>query len=151
MYKKILVPIDGSPTSKRGLTEAMRLAKHPKSRLRLIHVVGLFIPTPKLAGRPYCGDVQKFLRETGSRILKQTLARVRKRGFAADALMFEIVTGSVASEIVKQAKKWRADIIVIGTHGRRGVLRLVMGSDAEEVVRTSPVPVLLVRPKRSGH
>ena len=151
MYKKILVPIDGSPTSKRGLTEAIRLAKHHKSRLRLIHVVGFFISTPKLAGRPRLGDVQKFLRESGRRILKQAVARARKGGVAADALMVEIVAGSVASEIVKQARKWRAEIIVIGTHGRRGARRLVMGSDAEAVVRTSPVPVLLVRPKRSGH
>jgi nucleotide-binding universal stress UspA family protein len=50
---------------------------------------------------------------------------------------------------VRQAKKWRADLIVIGTHGRRGVSRLVMGSDAEQIVRTSPVPVMLVRGKKS--
>jgi len=51
----------------------------------------------------------------------------------------------VADVILKQAKKTRADLIVMGTHGRRGVARLVMGSDAEGVVRGAPVPVLLVR------
>ena len=75
---------------------------------------------------------------------------MRKHGLSVDSVMFEIVGGHAADIIVAQAKKWRADIIVIGTHGRRGLRRLVMGSDAEEVVRTSPVPVLLVRPKRSG-
>ena len=54
----------------------------------------------------------------------------------------------VADIIVQQARKLRADAIVIGTHGRRGISRMVMGSDAEEVVRTSPIPVVLVRGKK---
>ena len=61
--------------------------------------------------------------------------------------MIESFGGRAAEFIVAQAKKWGADLIVLGTHGRRGVKRLVMGSDAEQVVRTSPVPVLLVRAK----
>jgi len=151
MYKKILVPIDGSPTSKRGLAEAIRLAKYHKARMRLIHVVDVFIVTPTFESGRYVDDIQKSFREDGRRLLKKAEALVRKHGLAVDSVMFEIVGGHAADIIVAQAKKWRADIIVIGTHGRRGVLRLVMGSDAEEVVRTSPVPVLLVRPKRSGH
>jgi nucleotide-binding universal stress UspA family protein len=51
----------------------------------------------------------------------------------------------VADVIVENAKKWRADLIVMGTHGRRGITRVVMGSDAEGVVRNTPVPVLLIR------
>jgi nucleotide-binding universal stress UspA family protein len=61
------------------------------------------------------------------------------------SVLVEKFIGPVAEIIVSQAKKQRADLIVIGTHGRRGVTRLVMGSDAEGVVRRSPVPVLLVR------
>jgi nucleotide-binding universal stress UspA family protein len=57
----------------------------------------------------------------------------------------EIVGGPAADVIVREAKKQRADLIVLGTHGRRGMRRLVLGSDAEQVVRMSPVPVLLVR------
>ncbi len=151
MYKKILVPIDGSPTSKRGLTEAIRLAKHHKARVRLIHVVDVFIVTPTLESGRYVDDIQKSFREDGRRLLDKAEALVRKHGLPVDSVMFEIVGAQAAEIIVAQAKKWRADIIVIGTHGRRGVLRLVMGSDAEQVVRTSPVPVLLVRPKRSVH
>jgi nucleotide-binding universal stress UspA family protein len=56
----------------------------------------------------------------------------------------------VADIIIQQARKQRADAIVIGTHGRRGLSRLVMGSDAEEVVRTAPVPVTLVREQGRG-
>ncbi|MBI1989099.1 MAG: universal stress protein [Betaproteobacteria bacterium] len=148
MYQKILVPIDGSPASKRGLTEAIRLAKYHKARVRLIHVVDVFIVTPTLESGRYVDEIQKSFRDAGRRLLKDAEALVRKHGITVDSVMFEIVGAHAAGIIVEQAKKWRADIIVIGTHGRRGVLRLVMGSDAEEVVRTSPVPVLLVRPKR---
>jgi len=151
MYKKILVPIDGSPTSKRGLSEAIRLAKYHKARVRLIHVVDVFIVTPTLESGPYVDDIQKSFREDGRSLLKNAEALVRRHGITVDSVMFEIVGAHAADIIVAQAKKWRADIIVIGTHGRRGLRRLVMGSDAEEVVRTSPVPVLLVRPKRSSH
>ena len=151
MYQKILVPIDGSSTSRQGLSEAIRLAKYHKARVRLIHVVDVFIVTPTLEGGPYVDDIQKSFREDGRRLLEKAEALVRKHGITVDSVMFEIVGAQAAEIIVEQARKWRADIVVIGTHGRRGLRRLVMGSDAEEVVRTSPVPVLLVRPKRSGH
>ena len=150
MYKKILVPIDGSPASKRGLIEAIRLAKYHKARVRLIHVVNEFIVAPTLESGRYVDEIQKSLREDGRRLLVKAEALVRKHGITVDSVMFETVGGPAAVTIVAQAKKWRADIIVIGTHGRRGVRRLVMGSDAEQVVRTSPGPVLLVRPKRAG-
>jgi nucleotide-binding universal stress UspA family protein len=61
--------------------------------------------------------------------------------------MIESFGGRAADFIVEQARKWRADLIVLGTHGRRGVRRLVMGSDAEQVIRATRVPVLLVRSK----
>jgi nucleotide-binding universal stress UspA family protein len=150
MYKKILVPIDGSHTSKQGLAEAIRLAKVHKARLRLIHVVDVFIVTPTFESGRYVDDIQKSFRDDGRRRLKTAEALGRKHGLTVDSVMFETVGARAADIIVEQAKKWRADLIVIGTHGRRGVRRLVMGSDAEEVVRTSPVPVLLVRPKRSS-
>lgn len=62
-----------------------------------------------------------------------------------ETVLLETLGHRVAELIIKQAKKWRADVIVLGTHGRRGLARVLMGSDAEIVVRESPVPVLLVR------
>jgi nucleotide-binding universal stress UspA family protein len=59
--------------------------------------------------------------------------------------MLEYVGGRAADLILEDAKKWSADLIVMGTHGRRGVRRLVLGSDAEQILRLSPVPVLMVR------
>jgi nucleotide-binding universal stress UspA family protein len=85
------------------------------------------------------------LRDGGRQILGAAQAKLRKQRMDAKSVLVENIARSVADIIVEQAKKWRADLIVIGTHGRRGVSRLVMGSDAEGVVRTSPVPVLLVR------
>ena len=146
MYKKILVPLDGSRTSKQGLEEAIGLARHHKAQLRLIHVVDVFVVTPTLEGGSYVDDIQETFRASGKRLLARAAALAHKRGLKADTVMFETIGGRAADVIIAQAKKWRADIIVIGTHGRRGLNRLVMGSDAEQVIRSSPVPVLTVRP-----
>ena len=145
MYRKILVPLDGSHTSKMGLKEAIRLARNQKATLRLIHVVDELVVMPSTEGAIYLGDMLEVLREAGKRILRDAEAQVRKQGLKAQSLMLETVGARAADLVVRQAKKWGADIIVLGTHWRRGVRRLVMGSDAEEIVRTASVPVLLVR------
>jgi len=145
MYRKILVPVDGSQASKTGLKEAIRLAKNQKATLRLMHVVDELVVMPSTEGAIYIGDMLEGLREAGKGILKAAQAQVRKHGLKAQSLMLETVGARAADLVVRQAKKWGADIIVLGTHGRRGVRRLVMGSDAEEIVRTASVPVMLVR------
>ena len=148
MYKRILVPIDGSHTSTLGLGEAIKLAKDQKAKLRLIHVVEELILTGGPDGSAdYSGNLLESLIEGGKSILKTAEALVRKHHLSAESVMLEHFGGQAASLIVEDAKKWKADLIVLGTHGRRGIRRLVMGSDAEEIVRTSPVPVLLVRSK----
>jgi nucleotide-binding universal stress UspA family protein len=70
---------------------------------------------------------------------------VQASGLESESVILETAGGRAADAIVAEAKAWGADLIVLGTHGRRGARRLVMGSDAEEIVRTTPVPVLLVR------
>jgi nucleotide-binding universal stress UspA family protein len=87
----------------------------------------------------------KELRERGQTILNDAASSARKQGVEADTDTVETPLGPVGAAIVEYAERWPADLIVLGTHGRRGVRRLVMGSDAEYVVRTTPVPVLLVR------
>jgi len=149
MYKKILVPLDGSPASRSGLTEALLLAKQNKSTVRLVHVVGFFIGTPALAGG-VVEDIPKALHRSGERILKNAEALARRHRIAADSVMLDTLGGRPAEVIVEQAKKWRADLIVIGTHGRRGFSRLALGSEAEKVVRASPVPVLVVHPRKTS-
>jgi len=146
MYKRILVPIDGSPTSELGLAEAMKLAKNPRTYLCLLHVVDERILAQNIdVGASAVDSLLESLRTGGQQILDKAQARLHKQRLKAKAVLVENIARSVADLIVEQARKWRADLIVIGTHGRRGISRLVMGSDAEVVVRTSPVPVLLVR------
>ena len=145
LYKRILVPVDGSPTSLRGLKEAMRIAKDGGGKLWLLHVVDELYAVATPEAGMYMNDMIEGLRKSGKRILAKAEARVRASGISVGTLMPEIVGGPAASEIVRQAKKVRADLIVLGTHGRRGLKRLALGSDAEQVLRNASVPVLVIR------
>lgn len=147
MYRRILVPIDGSQTAALGLAEAIRMAKNQHARLRLVHVVDEFALTQNYDGMALTNADQLIdsLRESGRRTIERAVALARKHGVKAESAMFESLSGRVSEQILGEAKKWRADLIVMGTHGRRGVNRLVLGSDAEVVLRSTPVPVLLVR------
>jgi nucleotide-binding universal stress UspA family protein len=145
MYKKLLVPVDGSETSLRGLGEAIRLAKNQNATLRLLHVVHDFLVAGGHGAAVYTTQLRKDLCERGEEILKDAAGIARQQGVEGETKLVETPSGSVGAMIVEHAEKWPADLIVIGTHGRRGIRRLVMGSDAEYVVRTTPVPVLLVR------
>lgn len=145
MYKKILLPVDGSETSLLGLAEAIRLAKDQKAALRLLHVVHDFLVAGGHGAAVYTSQLRKDLREHGEAILKDAAAIARQQGVDAETMLVETPGGWVGAMIVEEAERWPADVMVLGTHGRRGIRRLVMGSDAEYVVRTTPVPVLLVR------
>jgi nucleotide-binding universal stress UspA family protein len=145
MYQRILVPVDGSHTSTLGLQEAIRIAIDQRARLRLVHVVDELVVAQNFEGYINTGDLLDALRDAGKKALANALAMTRKHDLKAEASMFESLGGRIAEVIVKEAKKWRADLIVMGTHGRRGVTRMVLGSDAEAILRTTPVPVLLVR------
>jgi len=93
----------------------------------------------------YAGDVIPLMKEAGEKILEQARTLVAASGVKVDTLLFDSLATRVSDTVVEQAKAWDADLIVIGTHGRRGVKRLMLGSDAEQIVRMAPVPVLLVR------
>jgi len=151
MYRKIFVPIDGSAASNLGLKEAIKLAKAQGAKLRLFHLVDEYVAVSSMDGVTLdTGDLLDILRQTGRKILAKAEAQARRSGLKPESLMLESFGGRAADFIVQQAKKWGADLIVLGTHGRRGVKRLVLGSDAEQVIRTTPVPVLLVRAKDTG-
>lgn len=93
----------------------------------------------------YIEKVLAGLRETGKKVLAKAEAEVQRHGIMPESVFVETVGRPVAEVITEQARKWRADLIVLGTHGRRGIRRLVMGSDAEGVVRSTRLPVLLIR------
>lgn len=145
VYRKILVPIDGSATSTRGLIEAIELAKDQGAALRLVHVLDERILGLGAEAVVYLGNTADLLRETGEQLVAKAQAAAQASGLSPESAVLEITGGRAAEAIVAEAKRWQADLIVLGTHGRRGATRLVMGSDAEEIVRTAPAPVLLLR------
>lgn len=146
MYKRILVPVDGSRTAERGLDEAIRLAKAHRARLVLLHVVDESVIAQSVdAGAAMIDSILASLRESGRAILDKAAAKARRRGLRPQSILVEKVVAAVADVIVRQATRLRAQLIVMGTHGRGGLKRVVMGSAAEGVVRESPVPVLLLR------
>lgn len=144
-YRRILVAVDGSPAAAKGLREAIRLAAEQGAQLSILHVVDQFYAFAPLDGMAPGVDLVPSFREGGKRVLSKAQAAAAKQGVKAKVVMRETVGGPAADAIVREAKKQRADLVVLGTHGRRGVRRLVLGSDAEQVVRTASVPVLLVR------
>jgi nucleotide-binding universal stress UspA family protein len=87
--------------------------------------------------------------QAGKTILENARAVAQAEGLEAAVVLHENFTGRVADLIVDEARKWRAEVIVMGTHGRRGVRHAVLGSDAEAVVQRAEVPVLLVRSTRA--
>ena len=145
MYGKILVPVDGSETSKRGLTEACRLAKELGAIVRCLFVIDEHYLTANYMGFMYLPDLIDKLRDNGKEILDAASEQARMSGVKVESVLRESAEHRVSGMILDQAKTWGADLIVMGTHGRRGLSHLALGSDAESVVRNSPVPVLLVR------
>jgi nucleotide-binding universal stress UspA family protein len=146
MYKHILAPIDGSAASQRGLQEAIALALDQHAALRLLFVVDASMASlDPSAVRAY--DVLcDALRQTGEAVLERGRQLALDAGTQAQTILRETTGHRVAAAIVTEAKKSECDLIVMGTHGRRGINQLVLGSDAEMVIKTSPVPVLLTRP-----
>ncbi|MDY6944265.1 MAG: universal stress protein [Pseudomonadota bacterium] len=145
MINKILVPVDGSPTAMRGLAEAIALAKQVNGTLRILHSVDELLMTDVPLGTDYYNQWVEEMRARGRKILREAQAFCRKRDIDAEAVLAETRGRRAADIINDQAMQWPADLIVMGTHGRRGINRLVMGSDAELVLRSSPIPVMLVR------
>jgi nucleotide-binding universal stress UspA family protein len=145
MYQRILVPVDGSDTAKRGLQEAILLSKALGAQMRLVHIVDdsalALNPETGIAAAPLVADFA----EGGKEILMEARTMAAAQGVDAETVLHENFTGRVADLIVDEARKWRADLIVMGTHASGGIRHAVMGSDAETVLHGAEVPVLLVR------
>lgn len=147
MYRRILVPVDGSVISTLGLRHAIALAKSQRARLRVLNVLDEKLIVPALGGYSEA-DVKAILSgmsAAGRDAVEDAAALASKSGVKPETAVVEGRGRLVSEVIVGDAKRWRADLIVMGTHGRRGFNRLLMGSDAERVLSDAPVPVLLVR------
>jgi nucleotide-binding universal stress UspA family protein len=121
------------------------LAKEQGGELRLVHIVDELTVTDYYGAGLYIDDLIQSMRENGRKILDGAESIARQQGVAPQRVLLESAGRAVVDSVLEQAKEWPADLIVMGTHGRRGIRRLALGSDAEQILRSSPCPVLLVR------
>jgi nucleotide-binding universal stress UspA family protein len=141
MYRRILIPVDGSTPSDAALVEALRFAHEQGARVRLVYICEPLQYI--LAEGPV--DLSTEVRRQGEVIISAATAKARKAAVAAEAALLETADRRVEEAIVNEARTWGADLIAMGTHGRRGFEHLVLGSVAEGVLRRATVPVLLLR------
>jgi len=146
MYKRILVPTDGSETANKALVAALQIARDSGGRVRIIHVIEemAYLTGYEQYGG-YSGELISAMRETGNKVLNDAMAIAQAAGVEADNLLFDNFGERLGEVLANTAKQWDADLIVVGTHGRRGIGRMLLGSGAEQILRLAPVPVLVIR------
>jgi nucleotide-binding universal stress UspA family protein len=152
MYTKILVAVDGSPASDAALEKAVALSGQTRAALRIVHVVESPYAYPDLLSGEAMVDLSglgQAWRDAGRRVLDRAVAVARKAGVEAEAALLE-GEERVSGLIAEEARRAKADLIVVGTHGRRGLDRLLLGSVAEGVARSASTSVLLVRQPEPG-
>jgi nucleotide-binding universal stress UspA family protein len=142
-FHHVLVPVDFEDPSHETLEVAIALALTFDARLTVLHAWDL--PVYSYAGLSYLPpDVATVVEEAAEKSLTSAMALATSRVPKAESVL---VRGPAAVEILEAAGRLKADLIVMGTHGRRGVSRMLLGSVAEKVVRSSLVPVLTIRMK----
>lgn len=141
-YKRILVPVDGSPTSDKALAAAAEIARSNGGRLRIIHAVD---ELQYLSGFEPSGQVGAIVRANADKVLKQAAGIAAAAGAESECELDDHPGERLGDRVARMALAWQADLIVVGTHGRRGVERVLMGSGAEEIIRLAPAPVLVIR------
>ncbi|WP_321915636.1 MULTISPECIES: universal stress protein [unclassified Paraburkholderia] len=148
MYEKILVAYDASETSKRALAEAVKLAGLTGAQLRIVHALDIVAPMGVGMGLTYVpADTIAAYREDAVIQLEEARAEAQVAGVQCETelLHIEDINDSVAECLQRCASEHGAQLVVLGTHGRRGIKRALLGSVAERFVRSAQCPVLLVR------
>ncbi len=141
MFKRILVPVDGSDTSNKALVAALQLARNSGGRIRLVHSLD---ELAYLWGYEYRGDTVALAREHATKVLNAAEDMAKSAGVPAEQQLLEVPGVRLGDTVASEARQWEADLIVVGTHGRRGISRAMLGSGAEQVIRAAPVPVLVI-------
>jgi len=148
MYRRVLVPIDGSATAERGLMEAIGLARGEGAEMVLLHVIDDAAMVAEVSASMSAEQVVRARerleeqREHGLALLAQADRAATSAGLCVHTVIRDAGQQRVGEIVVREAQEAGCDLIVMGTHGRR---RLVTGSVAEWVVRASATPVLLIR------
>jgi len=148
MFKKILVALDGSDTANLALKEAITIAKEGNSMVRGVFVVDAYHVTPEVEFIT-TQEVIDSMRSEAKVILEKSKKKLDLAGIKSDTKILETDAseGRIAEVIAREAKNWSANLIVVGTHGRRGFSHFLLGSVAESIIRVTTKPVLLIRGK----
>ena len=148
MYKRILHSTDGSNVSNLALRQAVMLAAAFRSELRIVTVVDTFsFDQSWWVNAGGFEEIMERMRQGANKMLSDAKAEASKSGVEADTRLLDLDERGqrISDRIANEAAAWPADLIVLGTHGRRGMDRLVLGSVAEGVARTATAPVMLIR------
>lgn len=143
---QLLVPVDGSQASVKALEAAIELARLNRAQLRLLYVIDeLDYVNGFETARAYHEQTLPRMRIDGERLLAQMRSLAAAKGVACDSVLVESGAGRLCDVVAEQSGLVHADMVVLGSHGRHGLARMLMGSDAEQIVRHSTVPVLVVK------
>ena len=146
MYQRILVPIDGSQTSTKALQAALQMAKASGGCVRIIHLIDASAYLSGPAGYlDFPSDLPGAMRSAGNKVLEDAANLAKAIGVEAETHLYDSFDGKLADVVSNAALQWKADLIVVGTHGRSGVGRALLGSGAEQILRLAPMPVLVIR------
>ena len=145
-FKRILVPCDGSEVSNRALVSALQIARDGGGRVRVLHVLDQI--DYLAGGYEYAGAaVLEELQRQSRKVLEDAAAICQSAGVPYDTVLVDEPGSRLGDKVADQALTWDADLVVVGTHGRKGLSRAILGSGAEQIVRFAPVSVLVVREK----
>ncbi|MCE9551703.1 MAG: universal stress protein [Betaproteobacteria bacterium] len=147
MYERIVVAVDGSETSGKALDEATKLAREMSSVILLLHVCEEMpiIWEPNGMNMILMQNSLKAIADAGKALLEKHRKQLAEQDITVETKLVETYSGRMGSVISEEAQKWHADLLVVGTHGRKGIAHFLIGSVAEDVTRSASLPVLLVR------
>lgn len=148
MFKRILVPIDGGKVGNCALRKAIALSKDQKCKLRIVHTIDYLALTAGVEGVDAV-TLQKSLKKAAEKILEKAKKAAMKKRVKAEVNLIESfkLSNRIDDMILKDAKRWKADLIVVATRKQRGIKQILFGSNAENITQKSNIPILLIRTK----
>ena len=138
MFERILIPVDGSEPAHGAAQLGIDLAVEHDATVH-----GLYVVEPVTVAEGGAGQIIESMQETGQEIVSELAEQAESKGLSVET---DVKTGVAHREILEYAEANDIDLMVVGTHGRTGIGRYLLGSVTEKIVRLSDVPVLTVRP-----
>lgn len=147
MYKRILIATDGSSLSDKAITHGLELAALSEAAVVALKVVPRYPRSYFEGGMPIDAADIKRIEEQWSDSAKEMLSRVQTQGKEQGVTVKGVVAKSdlIAEAVISAAKKHKCDLIVMASHGRKGIKRLLLGSETQHVLTHSHIPVLVLR------